>query len=532
MATKKNKNWLLWAALTLISLLFFINLSRHFLFSADNSFEQIKRFMNVFNIVRSYYVEEVDAPKLVSGAIQGMLEQLDPHCVYIEPEKLKEINEQFHGSYEGIGIEFIIQNKILTIVAPIAGSPSEALGLRPGDQIIQIEGKSAYGITEQEVQKKLKGPKGTKVTVTIRRPGFDEPFDITITRDKIPIYSVMAKFLIKDKIGYIYVGRFAQTTAEEFEKALRELEIQGMDQLLLDLRGNTGGYLDQAFKMADKFIEGNKVIVYTRGRVAEANDEFRSTNAATHRKYPLVILINKGSASASEIVAGAVQDWDRGLIVGETSFGKGLVQTQLNLKDGSALRITTARYYTPSGRLIQRSYEDGLYEYYTAGYEEAKNEIKNNIKGKPVFLTNAGRKVYGGGGIAPDVEITSKRPTKLTNELIFKRLFLEFGSKYGANHQELKQDFSYYKNNFQVDEKLLSEFRRFIESKDILIKEQEFQQDIDYIKLMIKSEIAQFLWDREHFYQIRILGDEQVQEALKHFEKAAKIAGLTPNKNY
>jgi len=531
MGTKK-KNLLLWAALTLVSLLLLINLSQHFLFSADNSFEQIKRFMNVFNIVRSYYVEEIDAPELVTGAIQGMLEQLDPHSVYIEPKKLKEINEQFQGSYEGIGIEFIIQNKILTVVAPIAGSPSEALNLRPGDQIIKIENKSAYGITEQEVQKRLKGPKGTKVTVTIRRPGIDEPFDITITRDTIPIYSVMAKFLIKDKIGYIYVGRFAQTTAEEFERALRELEARGMEGLLLDLRGNTGGYLDQAFKMADKFIEGNKIIVYTKGRIPEANDEFRSTNVATHRKYPLVVLINKGSASASEIVAGAIQDWDRGLIVGETSFGKGLVQTQLNLKDGSALRITTARYYTPSGRLIQRSYDDGLYEYYTSGYENSISEIENNLKKKPVFWTKAGRKVYGGGGITPDVEIKSKQPTKLTSELYFKRIFFEFGSKYGAKHQELKNDFSYYKNNFSVDEKILNEFRYFVESKDIFIKEKEYQADIDYIKLMIKTEIAQFLWDREHYYQIRISGDEQVQEALTQFENAAKIAGLTPIKNY
>lgn len=531
MRTKK-KNLLLWAASTLIVFLLLINLTKSFLFSSDNPFEQIKRFMEIYQFVSSHYVEEVDGFKLVTGAIQGMLEQLDPHSVYIEPDKVKEINEQFQGSYEGIGIEFIIQNKILTVVAPIAGSPSEILGLKPGDQIIKIESKSAYGITEEQVQQKLKGPKGTRVTVTIRRPGIDEPFDITITRDKIPIYSVMAKFLIKDKIGYVYVGRFAQTTAQELERALRELEVQGMNGLLLDLRGNSGGYLDQAVKIVDKFIEGNKVIVYTKGRIPEANDEFRSTNIATHQKYPLVILINKGSASASEIVAGAIQDWDRGLIVGETSFGKGLVQTQFSLNDGSALRITTARYYTPSGRLIQRSYENGLYDYYTSGYDEAVNEIENDTKNKPVFSTNAGRKVYGGGGINPDVEIKSKRITKLVSELNFKRSFFEFGSKYGANHSDLKTNFVYYKDAFQIDDKILSEFRQFIQSKNILINEKEFQDDLDYIKLMIKSEMAQFLWDREHYYQIRISGDDQVQEALKQFDKAAKIAGLTPVKTF
>lgn len=531
MGTYKKK-LLIGITLTLVSLLLIVNLSQRYLFSSDNMYDQIKRFWDVYRIVSSSYVEEVDGEKLVTGAIQGMLEELDPHSVYIEPKKLKEINEQFEGSYEGIGIEFIIQDKILTVVAPIAGSPSEALGLKPGDQIVRIEGKSAYGITEQEVQKRLKGPKGSKVTVTIKRPGIDEPFDITITRDKIPIFSVMATFMITDKIGYIYVGRFAQTTAEEFEKALRKLEAQGMEGLLLDLRGNTGGYLDQAFKMADKFIEGGKVIVFTKGRIPQANDKFMSTHSATHRKYPLVILIDKGSASASEIVAGAVQDWDRGLIVGETSFGKGLVQTQLNLNDGSALRITTARYYTPCGRLIQRSYEEGLYEYYTSGYEETKNELKDNDKDKPVFATNAGRKVYGGGGITPDVKIQSKRISKLTSELIFKRLFFEFGSNYGAAHQDLKTSFSDFKNNFQIDDQIITEFRQLITSKDFKIDEKQFQEDIDYITLLIKSNIAQFFWDREHYYHIRISGDEQVQEALNQFDLAAKIAGLIPINNF
>jgi len=328
------------------------------------------------------------------------------------------------------------------------------------------------------------------------------------------------------------VGRFARTTAEEFERALRQLEARGMQALLLDLRGNTGGYLDQAVKMADKFIDDNQVIVRTRGRIPEANDEFRSTHAATHPKYPLIVLINKGSASASEIVAGAIQDLDRGLIVGETSFGKGLVQTQLNLKDGSALRITTARYYTPSGRLIQRSYENGLYEYYTSGYEEAINNLEKKAKKRPVFRTNSGRKVYGGGGITPDIEIKSRRPSKLTSEIIFKRLFFEFASKYATQHPELKRDFSFFLNNFQVDQKMLASFKILVSSRDITVKEKDFQKDLDYIKLLIKSEIAQFLWDREHYYQVLISGDEQVLGALKQFDRAARIAGIIPVKNF
>lgn len=525
---KKSK--LFWSLLILIVFTMAFTISYRHLFSADNAFQQMARFMEVYKIVRSYYVESVDTEKLMTGAIEGMLEKLDPHSVYIAPKKLKEITEQFQGSYQGIGIEFIIQNKVLTVVAPIAGSPSEALGIKPGDQIIKIEGKSSYGITETEVQKKLKGRKGTKVTVTIRRPGLDEPFDITITRDEIPIYSVMAHFLITDNIGYIYVGRFAQTTVDEFDQAVQDLDNKGMEALLLDLRGNTGGYLDQAFKMADRFIEGNKKIVYTKGRIPNSNTEFLATNHATHSKIPLIILIDKGSASASEIVAGAIQDWDRGLIVGETSFGKGLVQTQLPLKDGAAIRITTARYYTPSGRLIQRSYDNGLMDYYTSVYDEdSVEQPKENSKEKPVFFTSAGRKVYGGGGITPDIKIAHGTITKPTTQLIFKRLFFEFGSQYASQHKNLKDNFNFFKKHFIVDKPILQDFKTFIETKDVSFSDENFKKDLSYIKLMIKAEIARNIWGSQQYYQIRLTGDKQVLEALEHFNKAAKISGLSWN---
>lgn len=521
-----KKTWIIVSLVILISVMLTVGISQRYLFSADNAFKQITRFMDVLKVVRSYYVEEVDTEKLITGAIQGMLEQLDPHSVYIEPQQLKKITEEFQGSYQGIGIEFIIQNKVITVVAPIAGSPSEELGIKPGDQIVKIEGKSAYGITDADVQKQLKGPKGTKVTVTIKRPGMEGPFDLTITRDKIPIYSVMADFMIGKDIGYIYVGRFAQTTVDEFDKAYRELETRGMKALLLDLRGNTGGYLDQAFQLADRFIEGRKKIVFTKGRIPESNTEFYSTGKAATHKIPLIILIDKGSASASEIVAGAIQDWDRGLIVGETSFGKGLVQTQVPMNDGSALRITTARYYTPSGRLIQRSYDDGLYEYYTSGYDENSQQNNQDQKDKPVYHTQAGRKVYGGGGITPDIKISNKTISNFTTELIFKRLFFEFGSNYSAQHKELKTSIENYNVNFMIDKTVLTEFRDFIESKNIAFKENDFKDDLSYIKLMIKAEIARNLWGSQQYYQVRLSGDSQVVEALKYFNNAAQIAGL------
>ncbi|MDW7681457.1 MAG: S41 family peptidase, partial [bacterium] len=319
-------------------------------------------------------------------------------------------------------------------------------------------------------------------------------------------------------------------TVDEFDKAFSELEKEGMKALLLDLRGNSGGLLDQAFKLADRFVDGRKKIVFTKGRIPESNSEFYASSFVTKARLPLVILIDKGSASASEIVAGAVQDWDRGLIVGETSFGKGLVQTQISLKDGSALRITTARYYTPSGRLIQRSYEEGLLEYYASAYnddDQVEGEQDSEDSEKPVFFTDAGRKVYGGGGISPDVHIKHQTISRFSANLIFKRLFFEFASKYCARHPELKGDFNGFKQNFQADKAILVEFRQFVESSDMEFKEQDFKKDLEYIKLMIKSEIARNLWGSSEYYHIRIINDHQVQEALKSFDRAAQIAGIT-----
>ncbi len=495
--------------------------------AGDNIYEQIKRFMEVFNIVSQYYVEDIDSEQVVTGAIQGMLEKLDPHSVYIEAKQLKKVDEQFKGHYYGIGIEFIIQNKILTIISPIAGSPSEALGLRPGDQIIKIEGVSAYGITEEEVFEKLRGQKGSKVTVTIRREGIDKPFDVTITRDKIPIYSVMTSFLIKDKIGYIYIGRFAKTTCDELEQALVKLEAQGMAALLLDLRGNSGGFLDQAVEMSDKFIDGNKKIVYTRGRRPETNEDFYSTDRNTHPKYPLLVLIDKGSASASEIVAGAIQDWDRGLIVGETSFGKGLVQNQIPMKDGSALRLTTAKYYTPSGRLIQRPYKNGLLDYYEEAYDDVDpNAISDSTKDKPVFYTSSKRKVYGGGGITPDVQIKTETLTKYTMDLVVNRSFFDFGSQYVSRHTDIAKDIHSFRDGFIVNDSIINDFKAYTRKKDVKFVDSDFNKDIDYIKTMIKSEIARNLWDSESYYEFRMRGDKQVQEALRYFPEASKIAGL------
>ncbi len=493
-------------------------------YSQDNIRSQLDRFVEAFTYVKRYYVEPVENESLVNGAIEGMLSELDPHSVYIPKKNLEEVTERFEGYFEGIGIEFVVNNKILTVVSPIVGGPSEAVGLLPGDQIIRIEGESAYGISEDEVVKKLRGPKGSKVTVTIRRPGQSETFDVTITRDKIPIYSVIASFMMEDgKTGYIYLGRFAQTTSQELEEALKTLESRGMTQLILDLRFNSGGLLEQAIEVADKFIPGNQKLVYTKGRLRASNDVFYSGDDATHPMTPLVIMINQGSASASEIVAGAVQDLDRGLVVGQTSFGKGLVQNQIPLRDGSALRLTVARYYTPSGRLIQRPYDNGLMDYYMGAYDQTSRA--DTTGEKKIYYTLAGRKVYGGGGITPDSVLQDVRITRFVNQLIQKRIFFEFGSTYASQHPDQFTSFERFKD-FQVTDAMLDTLKSIMSRHDIEFNKEAFDEDIDFVKTMIKAEMARHYWSKEHYYRIRISDDPEVVASLSLMSRADSVAHL------
>ena len=497
---------------------------------SSNLYKELERYMEVIRVLEKFYVEELEPKKLIDGAIKGTLAELDPHTVYISADRLKEINERFEGQFEGIGIEFVIHNKWPTVVSAIPGSPSERLGLRPGDRIVEIEGVSTYGITEDGVREKLLGPRGTRVTVRIQRPGVDDTFEVTITRAKIPIRSVITAFMLDDKTGFIKVGRFARTTSEEVEAAMRKLEGQGMTRLILDLRGNSGGYLEQAVEMADKFLEGGKRIVYTRGRIPNSNEDYYSTTEATHPKMPLIVMIDHGSASASEIVAGALQDWDRALIVGVTSFGKGLVQQQVPLRDGSALRVTTARYYTPSGRLIQRSYDKGFHEYVVEGWDDDDpNAVADTSGNRPVYTTSMGRKVYGGGGISPDVVIKPVTPTKSTIRLIQNQLFLEFGSRFATRHRELAADFAAFRDGFEVSDELLQEFLALARAQKVPFDEDEIARDRAFLKRRIKSQIARHLWGAQEYYQIEIMEDEQVRRAMGLISEAAKIAGLSLN---
>jgi len=509
--------------------------------SANDLFQKLNVFSDMVSIINDNYVEEVEWEDVMVGAYNGLLEELDPHSVYIPEKRIARINEQFEGEFQGIGIEFDIIGKYITVISPIPGAPADKVGIQAGDKIVAIEDTSAEGITQQEVFDKLRGKKGTQVNVTVVRPGRSDSLDFTIIRDDIPIVSVLAAVIVPDHehTGYVRLNRFAKNTAQEFEDALDKLESEGMERLILDLRNNSGGYMDQAIQIVDKFVKGGQKIVYTKGRIPSANEEFYSTDKATHHRFPVIVLLNRGSASASEIVSGALQDLDRGLIVGETSFGKGLVQRQWPMRDGSAIRVTVARYYTPSGRLIQRPYENGTEEYYHEIAEQYEQERAAGIDtsgstvldttDRPIFHTKSGRTVYGGGGITPDIRVPYDLDlTKTTIKLIQhpSRVFFEYASTYAAKHPNLENDFLDFAQNFTFSEDQVEDLKEFISEKEIEFDNEEFDQDLPYIKNLVKAEIASSVWGKDQYYAVRLEMDNQAQTALRYFPKAREIALL------
>ncbi len=496
--------------------------------SGNILYQKLRVLNDMIRIINDTYVEEVDWGQTMEGAQRGLMEALDPHSIYIPAEELKKINESFRGNFEGIGIEFDILDNYITVINPIAGSPSDGV-LQPGDKIIKINGKSAYKITQQEVFEKLRGPKGSRVDLEIRRPGVSKLIPVTIIRDKIPIYSVLAHFVMDDGTGYILLNRFSATTAKEFFESISTLKKQGMKRLLIDLRNNSGGYLDQVVKLVDAFLPGGEVIVSTAGRIKNANEVFYSHKKKDYYHFPVIVMINRGSASASEILAGAMQDLDRGLIVGETSFGKGLVQRQYPLRDGSAIRVTVARYYTPSGRLIQRPYKKGdSRDYYLELYDEKYGTVDSTkLKSLPAYKTKTGRTVYGGGGITPDIHLP--KPVLISHSLAKLRShptrpFFEYATEYAIRHPELKKDWDYFFHRFEFSDAEVRDFLQSVDTLDLKLDSLELRKDWKYIKAYLKSQVAAKLWGRQQEYMVRTEIDNQVQEALKYFDQAAEIA--------
>ncbi len=517
--------------MTVVSI--FIGMKIQDAISDDKVSDQVRKFSEVLNLTSRYYVDNVDTQKLTESAIRGMLDELDPHSIYISSDQLKRVNEEFQGSFEGIGVEFDVINDTLTVVSPISGGPSEKLGILAGDKIVKIDDVSAVKITREDVPKKLRGPKGTIVKLSIVRTGMNEALEFTVTRDKIPLYSVDASFMLDDNVGYVKVSRFAATTYDEFVAALTKLKGEGMKKLILDLRSNPGGFLDQAFRMASEFLPAGKKIVYTKSRIKEFEETYNSSGGK-FTDIPLVVLVNEGSASASEIVSGAVQDWDRGLVVGETTFGKGLVQRQFEISDGSAIRVTTARYYTPSGRTIQKPYEGGKYKdpmrLDTLQGDNFSHEKDTKDTTRPVFKTFGGRTVFGGGGITPDFFVKLDTLTKYSVQLRRLNLIYEYTEKYMvSNRKNIESKYKNYKEFIQgytVSNDMLENLVELAKSRDIPFDQSGFNIDKKFLETSIKAQIARDIWGNEGFYAVFMLSDEQVLKAISLIDEAAKLIKL------
>lgn len=493
------------------------------------------RFLEIINHIEKDYVDTVNLDELVDYSITQMLEKLDPHTSYIAKKDIDIARSQLEGDFEGIGIEFNIIKDTIYVVAPISGGPSEQVGLQAGDKIVKVDGELVAGkaFTNNDVFKRLRGKKGTKVIVTIKRKGNSKLIDYTIIRDKIPTYSVDAFYMIDEKSGYIKVNRFAANTYDEFSAALSELKKAGMTQLILDLKDNPGGYMDKAIKMADDFIVGNKLIVYTDGKDSKYDSRHKSTSFGDFEQGALIVLINEGSASASEIVSGALQDNDRALVVGRRSFGKGLVQMPIPLSDGSELRLTISRYYTPSGRSIQKHYDSKHTEDYnselTKRFEKGEYFHADSIKfvDSLKFKTVHGRIVYGGGGIMPDYFVPRDTTAfthyliDLFNQNVIREYTLNY---YAANKSSLsKMEFADYKKNFQVTESMLADLKALATKSGVKHNEKEYAISKEYIRTNMKAYIARSVWGTKGFYPIYNETDEIYREALKLFNEAEKL---------
>ncbi|CAN5223442.1 S41 family peptidase [soil metagenome] len=493
--------------------------------TTDSRLDEVMRYIEV------KYVDTVDRNKIMSDAISSMLEKLDPHSFFIPAEDLAQVNESLDGEFDGIGIEFFIVKDTIIVVSAISGGPSETQGVQSGDKIVMIDDSlvAGVGITNEQVIKYLRGPKGTEVQIGVRRSGAAEMLAYTITRDKIPLTSVDVGYMIDDTVGYIKVNRFSAHTYEEFMAQLKKLQKGGMKRLLLDLRGNPGGILTQATMIADEFIAGRTMLVYTQGK-AYGTIDYQSKIDGDFENGFVAVLIDQGSASASEILAGALQDHDRGLIIGRRSFGKGLVQEQYDMSDGSAIRLTVARYYTPSGRCIQKPYDerdayasDLNHRFETGEYLSSDSiHFPDSLK----FQTAHGRTVYGGGGIMPDIFVPIDTTLDMEYLASIQMFVPQFVYKfYSNNPQGFKQytNSTYFKANFQVTDQWFSEFLAYAESEGATINLEKLAK-IDFrLRTLIKAHFARQLWKEEGFYPIYNSIDNTY---LKGYEELKKFKGF------
>jgi carboxyl-terminal processing protease len=526
-------------------------------FSGDDLTASIQKLNQAFTLMNSNYVDNVEPSKLAEYAIEGMLKDLDPHSVYIDAKRMQRVKEEFDAEFQGIGIFFDFVDSTLTVQQVISDGPSEKVGLKAGDMIMKVDGISTKGWKTEDVTTHLKGPKNTQVKLGIKRAGVSQLLDFTITRDVIPMYTVTSSHMIDDKTGYIQLERFARTSYAEVAEKINTLKAQGMQRLIFDLRGNRGGYMEMAVRIVDEMLPANKMIVYTKSRLQQMNEEYKSTARGSFEKNAVIVLVDDGSASASEIVAGALQDHDRALIVGRRTFGKGLVQRQFPLQDGSVLQMTISRYYTPSGRSIQTPYADGDQE----AYYKSKLDIEKSMKGvmsisdiirhapdSLKYKTDVGRIVLGGGGILPDLIIPDSlgMPKPIVVAIFRKSIDDDFTGHWLSQHPEFRTQWANkeadFVKNFRVPENIMTDFWNYAKTKDMTISDnaprvapnakeerkvfsrREVAENRDVIETRLKALLARRLWDRDASVQVFHKLDVTLQEAMKNWDKAASFA--------
>jgi carboxyl-terminal processing protease len=491
--------------------------------------ERYRAFTTAVRLVETNYVEKTESDRVVYSAISGMLQTLDPHSSFLDPRTYGQMRERQQGRYYGLGITIQVIDGDITAVSLFEGSPAYKKGVRRGDVIARIDGEDAKGWTSDQAARRLRGPKGTTVRVSLRRRGYDQLIELDVPRDEINIPTIAAAVMIDDTTAYIRLQDFAEQTGNDLAAALKRLSAAGMRRLLLDLRGNPGGPLDQAIRVSNEFLQQGQMIVYTRGRVPNADQDYRATERGRYTDLPLVVLANRTSASASEIVAGALQDHDRAVIVGETTFGKALVQSVYRISEGAALALTTARYYTPSGRMIQRPWDGTFDEYltYTARSQSADREHS----AADLKYTDAGRKVYSGGGIEPDHRLEGPvegfNPGRFARLLFARQAFASFAQKYSAVGDTRisveARDRKFVAKDFTVDAAMLEAFREHLTAEGVTIDEEGFRQDLAFITAMIRYEINLNLWTVEDARRHLITADPQAQLALTFFDEAGRL---------
>ncbi|MDP1621004.1 MAG: S41 family peptidase [Bacteroidales bacterium] len=528
---RKNNPYLpVWFSLVLIGGIilgiFLANRTGNFSFVSSDK----DRLKEILNYVEDNYVDTLSRKKLELKAITGLLEKLDPHSVFISTDEFHEANDPLLGKFEGIGVQFRLESDTVTVISPVPGGPSEKLGIRAGDRIVKVDGQNiaSIKISNNDVMRKLKGPKGTQVLVSIFRRGVKGLLDFNITRDVIPTYSLDVAYMPEPGIGYIRLNNFSATTFDEVHETLKTLRKDGLKQLILDLRGNGGGYLQAAIDVADEFLGNGKLIVYTEG-MHHRKEVARATSRGLFENGELIILVDEGTASAAEIVSGAIQDHDRGMILGRRSFGKGLVQEQFDFKDGSALRLTVARYYTPTGRCIQKSYKDGLDTYNSDYYHRFVNgefEHPDSIKfpDSLKYKTPKGRTVYGGGGIMPDVFIPLEKDSALLyyNQCINKGLVYQFAFDYtDRNRAQLLR----FKNadrfikGFVVNDATYNDFIKYARDKGVRHEGNDLSKSDHYVKTMLKAYIGRNILDNNGFFPILNTIDPGFLKAIELLKK-------------